>query len=182
MSRIVYVNGDYVPEEEDRLREAYDLLRSVVGARAAGGDFVRDSEVKRHMLERDPDFDEATEGEEVSRKEKLKTRWAQLEALVGTEKRLKLIAEDIVDSLSPVFLALEPRQFLRRPVAGNDLVVLVENDRAIGHCICRLANLSQKLAIAVFASRRFLVFVAKPGEKLLPAPFPVAKIIEITRA
>ena len=44
----------------------------------------------------DPTFEEATEGEEVERKEKLKTKWAQLEALVGAEKRLKLVAEDIV--------------------------------------------------------------------------------------
>jgi type I restriction enzyme R subunit len=45
----------------------------------------------------DPEFEEVTEGEEVERREKLKTRWAQLEALVGTEKRLKLIAQDIVN-------------------------------------------------------------------------------------
>ena len=45
----------------------------------------------------DPDFEEATEGEEVERKEELKTKWAQLEAIVGAEKRLKLIAQDIVD-------------------------------------------------------------------------------------
>ncbi len=44
----------------------------------------------------DPDFEDATEGEEVERKEKLKTKWAQLEALVGAEKRLSLIAKDIV--------------------------------------------------------------------------------------
>ena len=44
----------------------------------------------------DPEFEEATEGEEVERKERLKTRWAQLEAIVGTEKRLKLVAQDIV--------------------------------------------------------------------------------------
>ena len=44
----------------------------------------------------DPDFEEATEGEEVDRKEKLKTKWAQLEALVGAEQRLRLVAEDIV--------------------------------------------------------------------------------------
>ena len=44
----------------------------------------------------DPEFEEATEGEEVEYKEKLKTKWAQLEALVGTDKRLKLIAEDLV--------------------------------------------------------------------------------------
>ena len=44
----------------------------------------------------DPEFEEATEGEEIERKEKLKTKWAQLEAIVGAEKRLKLIAQDIV--------------------------------------------------------------------------------------
>ncbi|MEW6541957.1 MAG: type I restriction endonuclease subunit R [Bacillota bacterium] len=44
----------------------------------------------------DPDFEEATEGEEVERKEKLKTKWAQLEAIVGAEKRLRLVAQDIV--------------------------------------------------------------------------------------
>ena len=45
----------------------------------------------------DPEFEEATEGEEVERKEKLKTKWAQLEAVVGAEKRLKLVAQDIVE-------------------------------------------------------------------------------------
>ena len=44
----------------------------------------------------DPEFEEATEGEEVERKEKLKTRWAQLEAIVGAEKRLRLVSQDIV--------------------------------------------------------------------------------------
>ena len=45
----------------------------------------------------DPDFEDATEGEEVERKEKLKTKWAQLEAVVGAEKRLKIVARDIVE-------------------------------------------------------------------------------------
>src|ERR1019366_6464504 len=45
----------------------------------------------------DPEFEEATEGEEVERKEKLKTRWAQLEAVVGSENRIKLIARDLVE-------------------------------------------------------------------------------------
>jgi type I restriction enzyme R subunit len=45
----------------------------------------------------DPTFEEVTEGEEVERKERLKSRWAQLEAIVGSEKRLKLIAQDIVE-------------------------------------------------------------------------------------
>ena len=45
----------------------------------------------------DEEFEEATEGEEVERKEKLKSKWAQLEALVGTEKRIALIARDLVE-------------------------------------------------------------------------------------
>ena len=44
----------------------------------------------------DPDFEEVTEGEAETRKEKLKTKWAQLEAIVGTEKRLAIVAQDVV--------------------------------------------------------------------------------------
>jgi type I restriction enzyme R subunit len=44
----------------------------------------------------DPDFEEATEGEELSHKEKLKTKWAALEAVVGADTRIKLVAEDLV--------------------------------------------------------------------------------------
>lgn len=45
----------------------------------------------------DPEFEEVTEGEETERRERLRTKWAQLEAVVGAEKRLKLVAQDIVD-------------------------------------------------------------------------------------
>ena len=41
-------------------------------------------------------FEKATAGEEVARKEGLKTRWAQLEAIAGTDKRLELVADDLV--------------------------------------------------------------------------------------
>ncbi len=44
----------------------------------------------------DEEFDEITEGEEQNRKEKLKTKWAALEALVGDPKRVALIAQDLV--------------------------------------------------------------------------------------
>jgi type I restriction enzyme R subunit len=53
------------------------------------------AETERPTL--DAQFEEATEGEEVDRKEKLKSKWAQLEAVVGSEKRLRLIARDLVD-------------------------------------------------------------------------------------
>jgi len=45
----------------------------------------------------DSSFDEATETEEVGKRERLKTRWAAVEAIVGTEKRLKVVAQDIVE-------------------------------------------------------------------------------------
>ena len=55
----------------------------------------------------DPRFEEATENEEVERKERLKTKWAQLEAIVGAEKRLKLVARDIVAHFEQRLEALE---------------------------------------------------------------------------
>ena len=53
-----------------------------------------DEQEKLHI---DPGFEEATEGEEIDRREKLKTKWAQLEAIVGAEKRVALVARDIVE-------------------------------------------------------------------------------------
>jgi type I restriction enzyme R subunit len=55
----------------------------------------------------DPEFEEATEGEEVERKEKLKSKWAQIEAIVGAEKRLKLIAQDIVEHVEKRLEAMD---------------------------------------------------------------------------
>ncbi len=55
----------------------------------------------------DEEFEEATEGEEVEHKERLKTKWAQLEALVGTEKRLRLIAGDLIDHFERRLEAME---------------------------------------------------------------------------
>ena len=57
----------------------------------------------------DEEFEEATEGEEVERKERLKTRWAQLEAIVGAEQRVRLIAEDIVEHYEQRLEALAKR-------------------------------------------------------------------------
>jgi type I restriction enzyme R subunit len=44
----------------------------------------------------DEDFEEATEGEESAHRERLKTKWAALEQIVGAEKRIALIADDLV--------------------------------------------------------------------------------------
>ncbi|HEX7011554.1 MAG TPA: type I restriction endonuclease subunit R [Steroidobacteraceae bacterium] len=55
----------------------------------------------------DPEFEEVTEGEEVERKEKLKSKWAQLEAIVGADKRLMLVARDIVEHFEKRLEAME---------------------------------------------------------------------------
>lgn len=44
----------------------------------------------------DPEFEEVTEGEEAEEKEKLKTKWAALESIVGTDERVELIAQDLL--------------------------------------------------------------------------------------
>ncbi|MFC6751790.1 type I restriction endonuclease subunit R [Deinococcus aquaticus] len=44
----------------------------------------------------DEEFDEITEGEEDSSREKLKTKWAALEALVGAPERVRAVAQDLV--------------------------------------------------------------------------------------
>ena len=86
------VFGDYI--------SIYDIRRSVEDG--ATVPIYYESRLAKLALDKaerpliDPEFEEATEGEEVERKERLKTRWAQLEAVVGAEKRVKQIAEDIV--------------------------------------------------------------------------------------
>ena len=78
----------------------YDIQRSVED-RATVPIYYESRLAKLALNERerpkiDPEFEEATEGEEVERKEKLKTKWAQLEAVVGAEERVKQVAEDLV--------------------------------------------------------------------------------------
>ena len=86
------VFGDYI--------SIYDIQRAVEDR--ATVPIYYESRLARLALDEserpriDPGFEEATEGEEVDRKEKLKTKWAQLEAVVGTVQRLELVAADIV--------------------------------------------------------------------------------------
>jgi len=55
----------------------------------------------------DPEFEELTEGEEAERKEKLKSKWARLEALVGAPKRISLIAHDLVNHFEARLSAID---------------------------------------------------------------------------
>ncbi len=60
----------------------------------------------------DKEFDEITEGEELTRKEKLKTKWAALEALVGNPKRIDLIATDLVKHYERRLEAMEGKAMI----------------------------------------------------------------------
>jgi len=60
----------------------------------------------------DPNFEEVTEGEEISKKERLKTKWARLEAIVGSEKRIKQIAQDIVNHFEERLIANEGKAMI----------------------------------------------------------------------
>ena len=78
----------------------YDIQRSVQDGATVPiyyeGRLAKLALEKSELPHIDQDFEEATEGEEIERKEKLKTKWAQLEAVVGAEQRVQQIAEDIV--------------------------------------------------------------------------------------
>ncbi|MFN8187804.1 MAG: HsdR family type I site-specific deoxyribonuclease [Gaiellales bacterium] len=87
------VFGDYI--------DVYDIQQAV--ADGATVPIYYESRLARlELLENekprvDEEFEEVTEGEEVARVEKLKSRWAKLEAVVGSEKRLGLVARDLVE-------------------------------------------------------------------------------------
>jgi type I restriction enzyme R subunit len=60
----------------------------------------------------DPDFDEVTEDEEEAHKKKLKSKWARLEALVGAEKRIQLVANDIVGHFEKRLQAIDGKALI----------------------------------------------------------------------
>jgi type I restriction enzyme R subunit len=87
------VFGDYI--------SVYDIQRAVAdGATVPIYYESRLAKLELKDSERpkiDPEFEEATEGEEVDRKERLKSKWAQLERVVGSDNRIKLVARDLVE-------------------------------------------------------------------------------------
>ncbi|MDE0259698.1 MAG: type I restriction endonuclease subunit R [Gammaproteobacteria bacterium] len=102
------VFGDYI--------SVYDIERAVEDK--ATVPIYYESRLARLMLDEaerpkiDPGFEEATEGEEIERKEKLKTKWAQLEAVVGAPPRLKLVARDILSHLDRRLEAIEGKAMI----------------------------------------------------------------------
>ena len=86
------VFGDYI--------DVYDIQQAVEDG-ATVRIFYENRLAKINLKEEekprvDEEFEELTESEEQSSRQLLKSRWARLEAIVGNEHRLELIANDIV--------------------------------------------------------------------------------------
>ena len=93
----------------------------------------------------DPGFEEATEGEEVDRKEKLKTKWAQLEAIVGSEKRLKLVAGDLVAHFDQRLEVMDGKAMI---VCMSRRIILAQ-EYGKERCVQAVRDLSRAFALAV---------------------------------
>ncbi|MCK9275998.1 MAG: type I restriction endonuclease subunit R [Syntrophales bacterium] len=96
--------------------DKYDILRAVED-RATVPIFYEGRLAKIDLREEekptiDPEFDEITEGEEESEKQKLRTKWAALEAMVGTEKRISLVAEDLIKHFENRLQALDGKAMI----------------------------------------------------------------------
>ncbi len=86
------VFGDYI--------DVYDIQQAVEDG-ATVRIFYENRLAKINLKEEekprvDAEFEELTESEELTDRQKLKAKWARLEAIVGNPKRIALIAQDIV--------------------------------------------------------------------------------------
>jgi type I restriction enzyme R subunit len=102
------VFGDYI--------DKYDILRAVEDEFTVPiyyeGRLAKIDLLENERPKIDPEFEEITEGEEESDKQKLRTKWAALEAMVGTEKRIALVAEDLVNHFEGRLSAMDGKAMI----------------------------------------------------------------------
>lgn len=114
------VFGDYI--------DVYDMTRAVEDG-ATVKIFYESRIAKLELPEEmkpkvDNEYDEITEYQEYSQKEKLKSKWARLEAIVGAEQRIKQIAKDIVEHF-------EKRDQAQEFEGGKAMIVVMSRRIAI---------------------------------------------------
>lgn len=114
------VFGDYI--------DIYDMTRAVQDettvkifyeSRIAKLDLPEDLKPKI-----DTEYEEITEYQEYNQKEKLKSRWSRLEAIVGAEKRIQVVAKDIVEHF-------EKRQAAQEYEGGKAMIVAMSRRIAV---------------------------------------------------
>src|SRR3989475_2410703 len=102
------VFGDYI--------DVYDIQRAVEdGATVRIYYEGRLAKLELKAEERpkiDPEFEEVTEEEDIPTKDKLKSKWARMEAMVGTPKRIGLIAKDLVEHYKRRLDAMEGKAMI----------------------------------------------------------------------
>jgi type I restriction enzyme R subunit len=81
----------------------------------------------------DAEIDELTEDEALSEQEKIKRKWSTVEALVGSRKRLKMVAEDLVQHFEDRVAAMDGKAMVvcmsrRICVAMYDEIVALRPD------------------------------------------------------
>ncbi|MEC9491694.1 type I restriction endonuclease subunit R [Flexistipes sp.] len=81
--------------------DKYDILRAVEDGATVPiyyeGRLAKIDLQENEKPKIDPEFEEITEGEEETKKQRLRTKWAALEAMVGAEKRLSLVVDDLLN-------------------------------------------------------------------------------------
>lgn len=114
------VFGDYI--------DVYDMTRAVEDGTTVK--IFYESRIAKLELPEDlkpkvdTEYDEITEYQEYSQKEKLKSKWARLEAIVGANERVKQIAKDIVEHF-------EKRDQAQENEGGKAMVVAMSRRIAI---------------------------------------------------
>ena len=114
------VFGDYI--------DVYDMTRAVEDGTTVKIFYesrIAKLELPEDMKPKvDSEYDEITEYQEYSQKEKLKSKWARMEAIVGAKERVKLIAKDIVEHF-------EKREQAQENEGGKAMIVAMSRRIAI---------------------------------------------------
>lgn len=114
------VFGDYI--------DVYDMTRAVEDGTTVKI-FYESRIAKLELPENlkpkiDTDYDDITEYQESSQREKLKSKWSRLEAIVGACERVKLVAKDMVEHF-------EKRQASQETMEGKGMIVCMSRRIAI---------------------------------------------------
>ncbi|ABZ85576.1 type i site-specific deoxyribonuclease, hsdr family [Heliomicrobium modesticaldum Ice1] len=72
----------------------------------------------------DEEYEEITEHQEYEQKEKLKSKWSRLEAIVGADERIQVVARDIVEHF-------EKRQAAQETAVGKAMIVVMSRRIAV---------------------------------------------------
>ncbi len=114
------VFGDYI--------DIYDMTRAVEDGTTVK--IFYESRIARLELPEamkpkvDAEYEEITEYQEYSQKEKLKSKWARLEAIVGAKERVQQIAKDIVEHF-------EKREQAQENEGGKAMIVAMSRRIAV---------------------------------------------------